>query len=343
MRASRLLSIMILLQVRSRVTAEALATEFEVSVRTIYRDIDELSAAGIPIHSERGPHGGFQLIEGFRSQLTGFENEEAEALLLVGLPGPAIALGMGNAATLASRKLMASLPPSLREGSSRIAACFHLDTNDWYRAQPSTPALPRIARAVLDQKPIQVKYQSWSSVRSWQMEPLGLVLKAGGWYLVANGQSRSGSVKKIGIFNVANISGLEILEERFTRPKDFDLALFWDHATTQFEARLRPKVAQLRATTIGLARIAKLGAFAANAVDALRPPHPPEQTDSAQTPVWRLIDLPYETTEQAALMLLAIGAECEVIAPIELRQQLKELALQCYQLHSRATKHKRRA
>ncbi len=333
MRASRLLSIMILLQVRNRVTADALATEFEVSVRTIYRDIDELSAAGIPILSERGPHGGFQLVEGFRSQLTGLENDEAEALLLIGLPGPAIALGLGNAATLASRKLMASLPPSLREGSNRIAACFHLDTNDWYATQASTPDLPVIARAVLDQKPLQVKYQSWSSLRSWQMEPLGLVLKAGGWYLVANSQSHSASVKKIGIFNVANITGLVVLEERFIRPQNFDLALFWDQATTQFETRLRPKIAQLRATTLGLSRIAKLGAFAAKAVDALRPPLRPEANDSAHASSWRIINLPYETTDQAALMLLGLGAECEVLAPAELRQQVQELALQCYQLH----------
>ncbi len=275
--------------------------------------------------------------------MTGLENEEAEALLLIGLPGPAIALGLGNAATLASRKLMASLPPSLREGSSRIAASFHLDTNDWYRAQQSTPDLPRIARAVLDQKPIRARYQSWSNLRSWQMEPLGLVLKAGGWYLVANAQSRPGSAKKIGIFKVANITRLEVLDERFTRPEDFDLALFWSDATAQFEAGLRPKIAQLRATSSGLTRIAKLGAFAADAVDALRPPHQPGPTDSAQTPVWRTLNLPYETTEQAALMLLGIGAECEVIAPEELRQQLKELALQCYQLHSQTAKRKRRA
>ena len=275
--------------------------------------------------------------------MTGLENDEAEALSLIGLPGPAIALGLGKAATLASRKLMVSLPPSLREGSSHMAACFHLDTNDWYRTQQSPPDLPSIARAVFDQKLIKASYQSWSSVRSWQMEPLGLVLKAGGWYLVANGQCRADSVKKIGIFKVANITGLEVLDIRFIRPEDFDLTRFWGDATTQFEAGLRPKIAQLRATSTGLARIAKLGAYAADAVDAFRLPQEPEQTASAQTPVWRIINLPYETTEQAALMLLGIGAECEVIAPVELRLQLKEMAMQCYQLHDEAAQPEKHA
>lgn len=332
MRASRLLSIMILLQLRGKIAAEALAAEFEVSVRTIYRDIDELSAAGIPVQSDRGPHGGFQLMAGYRSQFTGLENDEAEALFMIGLPGPAIALGLGNAATRASRKLLASLPPSLREGSRRIADCFHLDTNDWYRNEQSTIELPRIARAVLAQQKLQTSYQSWSGLRQWQMEPLGLVLKAGAWYLVANSQSRASSPKKIRIFKVVHITDMQVQDENFDRPDDFDLPDFWNEATARFEAELRSNNAHLRVSATGLDRIAKLGAFAAQAVE--------NQRDTSNTPEsdapWQTINLPIETIEHAAQMLLGIGPELEVIEPLALRQRLRELAWQCYQLNGDA-------
>src|SRR6185295_10620801 len=127
MRASRLLSILILLQVRLRLTAEALAEEFEVSVRTIYRDIDALSAAGIPVYGDRGPGGGFRLLDGYRTRLTGLAPDEAEAMMMIGLPGPAAALGLASAATRAKGKLLAALPASGGEDAGRMAQRFHLD------------------------------------------------------------------------------------------------------------------------------------------------------------------------------------------------------------------------
>lgn len=269
MRASRLLSILILLQLRSRVTAQALADEFEVSLRTIYRDIDELSSAGIPVLSDRGPGGGFQLMPGYKSQFSALENDEAEALFMIGLPGPALALGLSGAATQASRKLMASLPPSLRQGSSRMASCFYLDSNEWYRHQADLPDLPRIARAVLDQFCLSLTYESWSGVRAWQMQPLGLVLKAGAWYLVANSRSRASSPYRIRQFKVQHISALRVESERFERPADFDLAAFWQTAISEFERGLRPLTASLRASPTGLQRIAALGSWAADAVAGL--------------------------------------------------------------------------
>lgn len=333
MRASRLLSILILLQLRGRVTAQALAAEFEVSLRTIYRDIDELSGAGIPVQSDRGPSGGFQLMPGYKSQFTGLENDEAEALYMIGLPGPALALGLSAAATQANRKLMASLPPSLRQGSSRMASCFYLDSNEWYRHQADLPELPRIARAVLDQYCLSLTYESWSGVRAWQMQPLGLVLKAGAWYLVANSRSRASSAYRIRQFKVEHISALQVQNQRFERPADFDLAAFWHAALSEFERGLRPLTASLRASPAGLQRLAALGSWAAAAVAGAAAAHAALPATDAP-PDWQSVDLPIENPEQAALMLLGMGAEVQVLAPPALRQRLGELAWQVHAMHT---------
>src|SRR5256885_7539794 len=127
MRASRLLSILLLLQTRGRMTAQALADEFEVSVRTLYRDIDQLSAAGIPVYADRGRSGGFQLMDGYRTKLTGLTRSEAEVLFLSGLPGPAAQLGLSDLLSAARLKLLAALPPGMQPDAERIAQRFHLD------------------------------------------------------------------------------------------------------------------------------------------------------------------------------------------------------------------------
>jgi len=214
MGASRLLSILILLQLRVRLTAEALAEEYEVSVRTIYRDIDALSAAGIPVYGERGPGGGFQLLDGYRTRLTGLAAGEAEAMLMIGLPGPAAALGLGAATARARGKLLASLPAAGSAEAGRMAGRFHVDPVDWYRADEPVPHLPSIARAVLDQKCVSMTYESWTGVRDWTIEPLGLVLKGGAWYVVARGAG------KPRIFRVSNILTHRVEEGGFERPAD---------------------------------------------------------------------------------------------------------------------------
>ena len=332
MRASRLLSILVLLQLQGRVTAEALAAEFEVSIRTIYRDIDELSGAGIPIQSDRGPHGGFQLMQGYRNPVTNLENKEAEALFMIGMPGPALALGLGSAANNASRKLLASLPPSLREESSQIAACFYLDTIDWYQADHTLPELPRIARAVLDQQCISLDYESWTGVRHWHMEPLGLVLKAGTWYLVAHSQSRINSPKVIRNFKVVNIRTLNIENTYFTRPNEFDLASYWQESIAQFEQQLRPLTAEIKTTRLGLNRIAALGAYANQAVEgALHDLNNQTFIDTEDRAI--MLRLPIENIDQAARLLLGIGPEFEVIAPLDLRQRVRQLSIASAELN----------
>ena len=311
MRASRLLAILILLQLRVRLTAAALAQEFEVSVRTIYRDIDSLSAAGIPVYGDRGPGGGFQLLDGYRTKLTGLATDEAEAMLLIGMPGPASALGLGAAATRAERKLMAALPTTSGRDADRISARFHLDMVDWYRASEIVPHLPTIARAVLDQRVIAMTYESWTGVRDWELAPLGLILKGGAWYLAGQ---RDDDVLT---FKVSNIRALAVRDTGFDRPADFDLAQWWAASIARFERDLRPGVAVVRATALGCKRLAQLGAYADTAIAV---------ADTADRNGWARITLPIENVEHAALALLGIGPEISVIAPPELRGALRRLA-----------------
>ena len=175
MRASRLLSILMLLQTRGRMTAEALAEEFEVSVRTIYRDIDELSAADVPVYGDRGPNGGFELLEGYRTKLTGLSPAEAATLFLAGLPGPAAELGLADVLTTAQLKLTAALPEGARETANRVSARFHLDPVGWFRSAEDARFLPKIADAVWNQACLEIRYKRPTNVVSRKVQPLGLV------------------------------------------------------------------------------------------------------------------------------------------------------------------------
>ena len=176
MRAGRLLSILLLLQTRVRLTAEELAGEFSVSVRTIYRDIDELGAAGVPVFADRGPGGGFQLVAGYRTTLTGLGADEAEALLVAGVPGAADALGLGAAAGRAALKLLAALPSGPSASAGRLGARVHFDPVEWYHAAEPVPFLPLVARAVLDDRLLLMTYESWTGVRTHRVVPLGVVV-----------------------------------------------------------------------------------------------------------------------------------------------------------------------
>jgi predicted DNA-binding transcriptional regulator YafY len=180
-RASRLVSILLLLQTRDRMTAQELADELEVSVRTIYRDIESLSAAGVPLYGEAGHDGGYQLLNGYRTRLTGLTAGEAESLFLTGIPTAAADLGLGATVTAAQLKLMAALPPELRDRAGRIAERFHLDAPSWYRDSDDTPHLNTVAAAVWNQQTVKMHYMRWAEPYEITrvVQPHGLVLKAG--------------------------------------------------------------------------------------------------------------------------------------------------------------------
>ncbi|HEY8618170.1 transcriptional regulator [Phenylobacterium sp.] len=311
MRAGRLLSILLLLQTRGRMTAQALADEFEVSVRTIYRDVDQLSAAGVPVYADRGPSGGFQLLDGYRTRLTGLTPAEAEALFLSGLPGPAADLGVGEAMAAAQLKLLAALPDGYRDGAGRLAARFHLDTVSWYRGPERAELLPPLADAVWGARRVRIRYDSWQAVVERELEPLGLVLKGGAWYLVAlsGGKPRT--------YRVAAIQALEVTDAVFERPP-FDLAAYWTAWASDFEARLYRGRARLRLTDEGLRRLAALIPMAA---DMAR-----QTATDPDAAGWREAVIPVEldSLDHAAAELLRLGPHAEVLEPPDLRARMAE-------------------
>jgi predicted DNA-binding transcriptional regulator YafY len=165
MRASRLVSLLLLLQNRGRMTADQLAEELEVSVRTIYRDVEALIAAGIPLYGEAGHAGGYRLVEGYRTRLTGLTGPEAEALFLTGLPAAAAELGLGAELAATQLKLSAALPAEQRTRAERMRQRFHLDAPSWYRSSEPVPLLTVAADAVWEQRKLHIEYYRWTEPR----------------------------------------------------------------------------------------------------------------------------------------------------------------------------------
>jgi predicted DNA-binding transcriptional regulator YafY len=281
-----LLSILILLQLRGRLTAETLAREFEVSVRTIYRDIDQLSAAGVPVYAERGRAGGLALLDGYRTRLTGLTAAESDALVLTGVGPAGAALGIGPELAAAQLKLLASLPPEAGARAQRVAARFHLDPGNWYRPAEALDGLPALASAVWDERRIRVRYDSWKEVVTRDLDPLGLVLKAGAWYLVAaaDGQPRT--------YRVAAILALEVLDAPVRRPARFDLAAYWTQWSADFEARMFSGSAKIRVSPQGLRVLRRLSPAAAAALDADHRPAQPDGWIEGEIPIESLATPP---------------------------------------------------
>jgi predicted DNA-binding transcriptional regulator YafY len=311
MLASRLLSILMLLQTRGRMSARALAAEFEVSVRTIHRDIDQLSAAGIPVYADRGRSGGFQLMDGYRTRLTGLTQPEAETLFLAGLPGPAAQLGLADSLAAARLKLMAALPASVQPSAERIASRFHLDAVGWFRATDPLPCLTTVAQAVWSERHLSLRYRPSGEtfVKARKLGPIGLVLKGGIWYLVAQ------AGKSVRTYRVANIVEAAMTEERFARPKDFDLASFWDKSSRDYEAGLYRDEAEVRLSPRGMAL---LGALAPLVTDAAA------RSAKVEKSGWTRCALPIESIAQGVREVMRFGTEIEVLGPPALRTKLKE-------------------
>jgi predicted DNA-binding transcriptional regulator YafY len=310
MQASRLLAILMTLQTRGRTSAQALAEALEVSTRTILRDMDQLSAAGVPVHAERGQQGGFQLRDGWQTSLTGLTRDEAHALALAGLPTAATDLGLSEAAMGARLKVMASLPSAWRAQAANVAARLHVDPVDWYRASESPLLLQPVAHAVWNAERIDVRYQSWERLQDKRLEPLGLVFKAGTWYLVAR---REGATRTT-TYRVANIQAVKTTGRSFTRPRGFDLALAWQASMDRFERQRFVLQARLLLSPRALGWLANArtpvqdrGA-AANA--------------TLQASGWREVALAIESIEHGGRQVLGMTPEVRVLGPQELRQWL---------------------
>jgi predicted DNA-binding transcriptional regulator YafY len=311
-RASRIVQLLLLLQTRGRLTAAQLAAELEVSVRTVYRDVEALHAAGVPLYGEAGHAGGYRLVEGYRTRLTGLTENEAESLFLTGLPGPAQELGLGAEVAAAWLKLTASLPPELRDRATRIQQRFHLDAPSWYAEPDDTPALAAAADAVWRERRVHIHYHRWRAPTevTRTVDPYGLVLKAGRWYLVA-------ASKRISTYRVAQIRELTVLDEGFQRPLGFDLAAYWASYLADFDARRHVDTATIRISPDLRERL----------VDAVEPSVHRAVEDTASAPDgdgWTTATVPIETMDHAHRLFLGFGADVEVLAPVELRERISE-------------------
>jgi len=324
-RASRLLSVLLLLQSRGRMTARELADELEVSIRTIYRDMDALSASGVPVYADRGPDGGYSLLEGYRTHLTGMTPEEADALALSGMPEAAAELGLGRVLAAAQLKVQAALPGELSDRAGRIAERFHLDAPGWFREADQVPTLTGVADAVWNQRVLRVRYRRWATHgREPEVErelaPLGLVLKAGTWYLVAtpHGEPDAGR-REPRTYRIARILDLETLDVRFERPDGFDLWKYWHQRTRELTDALYQAEATVRFSprALELAPV-RLSPHTARALA--------EGSWPADEDGWVRAVIPIESLAHARGELLALGAEVEVLAPPALREQMAATA-----------------
>ncbi|HEX8230719.1 MAG TPA: WYL domain-containing protein [Chloroflexia bacterium] len=248
MRADRLLSLLMLLQARGRMTAAELAEELEVSERTIYRDLEALNASGVPVLAERGPGGGVLLPDKYRTDLTGLTEAEVRGLFISVVPGPLSELGLDKAIEAAMLKLSASLPAVQRQGVERVRGRVHVDTAHWFQPPEPVPYLKPLQEAVWQNRRVILKYRASSGTRSrTYINPYGLVAKAGIWYLVgvplrekpAYGVSRVQEARQeTRVFRVSRITEAEVTGEQFEREEHFDLAGFWQAWCADFEASL---------------------------------------------------------------------------------------------------------
>ncbi|MGW1376218.1 helix-turn-helix transcriptional regulator [Streptomyces sp. NPDC002446] len=325
MRAARLIKMVLLLQARPSMTGAELARELEVSERTVVRDVLSLSEAGVPVYADRGRAGGYRLIGGYRTRLTGLGRSEAEALFLSGVPSALREMGLADAASAARLKVSAALLPELRDAASGAAQRFHLDAPAWYQ-EPETPALlPVIADAVWDDRRITARYLRRDTEVERELEPYGLVLKAGVWYLAARAQGDF-RVYRVERFTAVAAAGEGERpgsgEDRFSRDASFDLPAFWAERAAQFARSLLREEVVLRLSARGVRQLPYVTepAAAREAIEEARAAGGPDAQGRLT------VTLPVESAEVAHAQLLALGPEGEILAPAGLRERFAAAA-----------------
>jgi predicted DNA-binding transcriptional regulator YafY len=272
-------------------------------VRTIHRDIESLADAGVPVEAVRGPAGGYRLAGGYRTKLTGLTAAEAEALFVA--PAPAAELGLGGVLANARLKVLAALPADLQERASRAERYFHLDSRRWFRTEDKVPHLPTLAAATWRERRLSARYREGRRVVRRTLDPLGLVLKGGAWYLVAR---RSAGMR---VYRVSRFASVRMRDDSFERPEDFDLAAYWEEWSRSFEAS-RPRVeVKLRAGELALRFL----------------PRDLQAGDGVFT-------VGFENLEEAFRELLKFGPDAEVLEPAELRARIADTAKQVADLYT---------
>jgi predicted DNA-binding transcriptional regulator YafY len=310
-RADRLVSLALLLQARGRMSARALATALEVSVRTVYRDIAALNAAGVPVVTESGPNGGCWLLDGYRFPLRGLSADEAAALLLLGVPAAVAELGLADALAAAHRKVRAGPGPG---GVTLV----HLDMPRWFHGAESVPHLRVLAGAVREGRPVRLGYRRGDgrggggvgSATTHVVSPLGLVNKAGVWYLVGLGAGRD----EPAVFRAGRVTSVEMLPGSAARPAGFGLAAFWERWSASFADSLPKVEVWVRASAAALA------AFPEVFGDPVRPVL--DAAGPADAAGWRAVTLTFEHEAAAVQRLAGFGGEVEVLSPDAVRERL---------------------
>ncbi|HEV2863748.1 MAG TPA: YafY family protein [Pyrinomonadaceae bacterium] len=311
MRADRLLSIVLLLQSHRHLTAGELARRLEVSARTIHRDMDALSAAGIPVVAERGAAGGWSLLGEYRTSLTGLNEAEVQSLFVT-RPARVLAdLNLEKAAEGALLKLLAALPAVYRRGAEQARQRVHLDVSGWGRGDEPAPLLHVLQDAVWHERKLRMTYQRGGGCDAVErvVDPLGLVAKGGVWYLVGGveGEVRS--------YRASRIQEAAATGEPCARPDDFDLAEFWERSASQFKAQLPRYAATLRVSPEVFPRLNYAGRFARV-----------ERTGEPDEAGWLPVTVRFDSEEMACEYALSFGPCVEVMEPAALRERVVELA-----------------
>jgi predicted DNA-binding transcriptional regulator YafY len=304
-KANRLLSALLLLQAHGKLPGRALAERLDVSMRTVHRDMEALSAAGVPVFALRGAQGGWQLDEDWRTRVPGLDEAELRALLMA---QPRM-LGDAQLAASAERaltKLMAALPVSLRERATFLRQRIYVDASGWRGTVENVAALPNVQDAVSRDRTLKIAYRQTGRERvNRTVHPLGLVAKGTTWYLVAS------TPNGFRTYRVSRIEEVTVLDTRFERPADFDLAAYWKASTEQFNRRRR---------YVATLRLEPQAADSMRTWCAVLPTSPAESPDPAG---WVTLRVQFDHEADACFIVLGLGAQVDVIEPASLRARVK--------------------
>jgi predicted DNA-binding transcriptional regulator YafY len=315
-KADRLITLLLLLQSGRRRTAGALAEALEVSERTIYRDVDALCAAGVPVYTERGPEGGIALADGYRRALTHFNEDEIRSLFVSGA-SPLADLGAENGFDRALEKLHGGLADVQRRAAEKARSRIHLDQRRWNQGEPPRELLTTLRRAVWDDRRVRIRYEDRTRKETTRaIDPLGLVSKAGVWYLIA----RLSEELEMRSFRVERMRSADELPTRFERPLDFDLEAYWRDTSAKFVRNSPEYFVTLRT---GRDTIESVTLYWTSEIL--------EQNEDGGT-----IRVAFPGPEAAAYQVLAWGALVTIVEPLELRARIVERAREALERHGSA-------
>ncbi|OMF22064.1 transcriptional regulator [Paenibacillus sp. FSL H8-0548] len=316
MRAGRLIAIVLLMQNNGKMTSKVLAEKLEVSERTIIRDMESLSEAGVPVYAERGLHGGWVLSEGYRTNLTGMHVDELVSVIVASQAALLGDLGIAKHYDAAVQKLLAASPTEVSRSAAIARQKIHIDGAGWHQMQESVPFLSVVQEAVWEERALQLRYQREDGIAERIVQPLGLVAKRSVWYVVglAGGEMRT--------YRIARLLGAVMLEERIQRPTDFDLASYWEESMGDFRQRLPKYPATVLVTEASLTKLSK-----ERYVKVL-------ESSPSEEPNWITAKVEFQTLASACEIILSCGSRIAAIEPAELREKVKDEAKAMNALYS---------